>query len=125
MKMVILRHCFLKVINSPFLLWKFYLDVLAKIVFNYSDNHILPTILPGLNDNCRDHTVCMPFTCFGLKKNKIKEILFEATLKSAKKLVKQSCVSVDSYFIIDVFNTYKQGVEFRNQYLTIERGKDE
>ena len=67
----------------------------------------------------------MPFTCFGLKKNKIKEIVFQATLKSVKKLVKQSCVSVDSYFIIDVFNTYKQGVEFRNQYLTIERGKDE
>ena len=67
----------------------------------------------------------MPFTCFGLKKNKIKEIVFEATLKSAKKLVKQSCVSVDSYFIIDVFNTYKQGVEFRNLYLIIERRKDE
>ena len=67
----------------------------------------------------------MPFTCFGLKKNKIKEIVFQATLKSVKKLVKQSCVSVDFYFIIDVFSTYKQGVEFRNQYLTIERGKDE
>ena len=56
------------------------------------------------------------------KKNKVKKIVFEATLKSAKNLVKQSCMSVDYYFIIDVFNTYKQGVEFRNQYLTIEQG---
>ena len=28
----------------------------------------------------------------------------------------------DPYFIIDVFNNYKLGVDYRNQYLTIERG---
>ena len=33
-------------------------------------------------------------------------------------------MSVDSYFIVDVFKTYKEGVDFRNQYLEIERGKD-
>ena len=34
-------------------------------------------------------------------------------------------MSTDYFFIFDVFNTYKLGVDNRNQYLTIEQGKDE
>ena len=37
---------FFEVINS--LLWKFYLDVAAKFVFNYCDKYILPTLLSDL-----------------------------------------------------------------------------
>ena len=102
---------FYEVINSPFLLWKFYVDVLARIVFNYCDKYILPFLLSGLNDDCRNYTVCTPSTCFGMKKVKVKEIVFDAALKLSKKLSEQSCMSVNSYYITDVFNTYKRGVE--------------
>ena len=76
--------------------------------------------MSGLNDDSRNYTVCTPSRCFGLKKVKVKEIVFEAALKLSKKLAKQSCMSVNSYHIVDVFNTYKWGAEFSNQYLTIE-----
>ena len=63
---------------------------------------------------------------FWFKKNKVKEIVFKAALKLSKKLAQQPCVSTDFFFFVfDVFNTYKLGVDNRNQYLTIEQGKDE
>ena len=46
-----------------------------------------------------------------MKKVKVKEIVFDAALKLSKKLSEQSCMSVNSYYIADVFNTYKRGVE--------------
>ena len=49
--------------------------------------------------------------------------LFEAALKLSKKLAKKSCMNVDPYFIIDVSNNYELNVDYRNQYLTIERGE--
>ena len=41
---------FYEVINSPFMLLKFYLDILARIVFNYSNNHITTALLSDLKD---------------------------------------------------------------------------
>ena len=116
---------FYEVINSPFMLLKFYLDILARIVFNYCDKHILTALLSDLKDNCWDFTVCNSRTCFNIKKIRNKNILFELALTFSKKLAEYSCRSVDSYFIIDVFNNYEQGVDFRNQYLTIETYRDE
>ena len=49
-----------EVINSPFMLLKFYLDILARIIFNYSGKYILPALLSGFKDDCRKHTVCTP-----------------------------------------------------------------
>ena len=115
--------CF-KVINCPFLQWNFYLDILVRIVFNYCDKYILPTLLSDLSNNCRNYTIDR-FNCHNMKKNKVKEIVFEAALKLSKQLVEHACMSVDSFFIIDVYNNSKQGVGFRNQYLTIEKGQDE
>ena len=73
------RALFFEVINSPFLLWKFYLDVLARIVFNYCDKYFLPTSLSDLTDNCRNYTICALFSCHNMKKNKVKEIVIKAT----------------------------------------------
>ena len=73
------RALFFEVINSLFLLWKFYLDVLARIVFNYCDKYILPTLLSDLTDNCRNYTICALFSCHNMKKNKVKEIVIKAT----------------------------------------------
>ena len=116
---------FYEVINSPFMLLKFYLDILARVVFNYCDKHIMTALLSDLKDNCRKFTVCNSRTCVNMKRNRIKNIVFETALTFSKKLAEYSCRSVHPYFIFYVFNTYKQGVDFRNQYLTIERYQDE
>ena len=81
--------------------------------------------MSDLTDNCINYTICALFGCQNMKKNKVKEIVFEAALKLSKPLAEHVCMSVDSYFIIDVYDNYKQVVNFRNQYLTIEIGQDE
>ena len=60
-----------------------------------------------------------------MKRNVIKNVVFETSLTFSKKLAEYSSRNVDPYFISDVFNTYKPGVDFRNQSLTIERYQDE
>ena len=59
---------FYEVINSPFMLLKFYLDILTTTIFNYSDKYILPALLSGIKGGCRKHTFCTPSTCFGFQK---------------------------------------------------------
>ena len=44
--------------NSPFLLWKFYLDVLSRVVFNQTNKHVLLMLLSGNETDCRKFTVC-------------------------------------------------------------------
>lgn len=77
-----------------------------------------------INSNCRDYTVCTSANCSGLKKNKVRSILFQETV-SFYKLTEFSSLSVNPYYIIDVFNTYQRGLDFDNQYLEIERDKHE
>ena len=105
---------FYEVINSPFMLWKFSLDILARVVFNYCDKRIVYALSSDLENNCRRFTVCNSRTCFNMKRNLIKNVVFETALTFSKKLAKYSCRSVDPYFISDVFNNYKRGVDFKN-----------
>ena len=50
---------FCEVISSPFLLWKFYLEILVRIVLNHCDKFILPALLSLFDTNeCRNSTVC-------------------------------------------------------------------
>ena len=60
-----------------------------------------------------------------MKISNIKTILFKQAIKLSKQLAEFSCMSVDSYFILDVFNTYKRGEDFRYQFLSIEREENE
>ena len=46
-------------ISSSFLLWKFYLDLLSRIVFNTCHRYVLPILVPNFTyGNCRKLTVC-------------------------------------------------------------------
>ena len=103
------------------MLWKFYLDVLVRIVLNQCDKFILPALLSGLDtDECRNSTVCNSKNCFGFKKVKIREIVFLNAVKLSKRLAIYSCLNVNPDFIIKVFDTYKRGVDFNNSYLSID-----
>ena len=90
---------FYEIINSPFMLLKFYLGILARIVFNYCDKHIMTALLSDLEDNCRKFAVCNTRTCVNMKRNRIKNIVFETALTFSKKVGGYSCRSVDPYFI--------------------------
>ena len=90
-------------ISSPYLLWKFYLDVLCQIVFNVSDEFIFPLRMSGIDVNCRDFTACTTKNCSGLEKIKVKAIFFRELVDFCIKLSQFCCKNVNSHFIIDVF----------------------
>ena len=111
-----------EVISSPFILWKSYLDILAKIVLNHCDNYIIPVLLSELGtDECRKVTVCTPMSyVLDWKKNKIKEFVFTSSISLWKKLAEHSSHTVDSCYMFEVFSTYQQGIDYKNQYLSVE-----
>ena len=114
---------FYEIMNSPFMLWILYLDVLCWVVFNVCDKSVLPVILSGVTGDCRKYTACTSKNCPSIKINKIKAIFFREIVYFCKRLAEFSSLSVNSQFIIDVFNTYKRGEDFFTKYLEIERGK--
>ena len=108
-------HCpndFCEVISSPLTLWKFYLDIQARILLNCCDNFILPILLSGLGT---DESIN-----FVSDSKKIRETISLHAVKLSKRLAVYSCLTVNSDFIIKVFDTYKQGVDFLNSYFSID-----
>ena len=119
-------NLFYKVISSPFILWKFYLYVLARIVLNHCDKYLLPSLLSGFDSNeCGNVTVCNSENCFGFKKVKIREIVFLHAIKLSRRPAIYSCRTFNPDFIINVFDTYKRGVDFYNLYLSIDCDQEE
>ena len=115
---------FCEVISSPLLLWKFYLDILSRLVFNYCDKFILPAVMSGFHTNeCRRSNACTIYNCFCFKK--VREVVFLYAVKLSKRLAIHSNLSVDESFIKKVFSTYKRGSDFYNPYLSIERCEKE
>lgn len=114
-----------EVISSPFIIFNFYLDVLARIILKHCDKFVLWALISGLDLNeCRNSTAFSPVNCFSLRKDKIKQIIFLHAVKLSKRLAVQSCQVVNSAYVINVFNKYKFGVEFYSPYLSIERPKN-
>ena len=102
-------------ISSPFMFWKFYLDVVVRIVLNQSDKFMPPALLSGIDtDECRNSTVYNSENCFGFKKVKIREIVFLNAVKLSKRLAIYLCLNVNPDFVIKLFDTYKRGVDFDN-----------
>ena len=110
-------------INSSFMLWKFYLDILCRIVFNVSHRFIFPLLMSGIDLNCGEFTVYTSTNCSNLKKSNVKAIFFRELVLFCKKLSEFCCDYVDSYFIIDVFQRYKRGEDYFSAYLNIERNE--
>ena len=56
-------------INSPFMVFNVYLDVLEKIVLNKCDKYLVPALLSNENSReCRWSTVCSHGTSLSMKK---------------------------------------------------------
>ena len=67
---------FYESMNSPFMLWKLYLNILCQIVFNVCDKSVLPVVLSGVTGDCRKYNACTSKNCPSMKLNKIKVIFF-------------------------------------------------
>ena len=74
-------------INSPFLLWKAYLDILCKIVFNVSYRFIFPLIVSSIGVNCRNFTVSSSTNCSNLKIIKARVIFFRELVVFCRKII--------------------------------------
>ena len=82
--------------------------------------------MSGFNtDECRNATVCTSENCFGFRKDKIREIVFLHAIRLSKRHAVYSCRTVNSDFIINVFDTRKRGIDFYNPYLSINRYQEE
>ena len=81
-------------VSSPFLLFKFYLDVLCRIFFNLHDKHLLPFILKEQYLSTRQN--------YSAGK-KIKEDTYIFTVKLIKRLVVSTCQVVNPHMFIHVF----------------------
>ena len=57
----------------------------------------MPAILSDMEDNCTKFTVCNSRTCINMKRNVIKNVVFETTLTFSMKLAEYSCRNVDPY----------------------------
>ena len=67
---------FYESINSPFLLWKFYLEIVCRILFNVSQKFILPLIFKGIEVDCRKYTHYDKYSCSNMKIIKIRDVFF-------------------------------------------------
>ena len=56
-----------------------------------------------------------------MKKEKIIDIVFSFGISLSKRLAKTSCLSVNSYYMLEVLSTYQLGKDYNNPYLSIDR----
>ena len=79
--------------------------------------------MTDIETDCQNYTVCASMNCFSLRTNNMKVILFQEAVTFSKKFAQFSSSSINPYFIIDVFNTYKKQKDVTNPYLEIDRRK--
>ena len=108
-------------INSPFMLFKNYLDILGKIILNQCDKYLLPALCKGENEQiCRRHTACSVKNCFPIKKRRITQFVYLSAVKLIKRLAVTMCQTVNSNTIPECYDTYTLWNHYRNPYLTID-----
>ena len=88
-------------------------------MFDISQKFVLPLIFKGIEVDCRKNTYCGRDNCYNMKITKVRTVFFKEVVFPRKKIVKCSCLHVNSYFIIDTYKTYKKGRDYFSDYLEI------
>ena len=107
-------------ISSPFLLWKFYLDILSCVVLYVYEKSVSPFLISGVNLNCREYT---PQNCSGLKRKKIRAIFYKRLVEFSLNLAHVSFENVDPNFIFDVYQSYQRGRDYFSSFLEFDRNE--
>ena len=91
---------------SHFLVWKAYLEILCRIVFNISNRFSFPLVTSGTD-----------FSSSDLETNRITTIYYNELVIFCKKLSVVSCSNFSSEFVVDVFKGCKKVVDYFSRYL--------
>lgn len=98
-------------VTSPFILFKSYLDIIGRLIFNFCDKNLLSVLFKDRRF-CRSRIKAV---------NKIKENVFLFACKLIKRLVVSMCQSVNPNAAYEVYENYKFCVDYYNPYLSIDR----
>ena len=85
--------------NSPFILYKTYLEFMCRIVYNIVDKKVLSLLVSNSESKCRLFTVCDHDNCLGAIKNRIKSVDFKETKKFSLRVIEISCEHIDPDFV--------------------------
>ena len=96
-------------VTSPFLLWKNYLDILPRIVFNSCYRHALPLLVPNSSYcMCRYFIVCTPKNCRSIVSNKIKGIFYKDLVAFCSRIAVVPCTCLIRTKLLKLLITIKE-----------------
>ena len=107
-----------EVVSSPFLLFKSYLDIIDRVIFNLCEKNLLPVLMKDRKKMYR-----RPYKNYSRNKkvNKLKENVFLFACKLIKWLTIVTCQRANPNVFIEVFKNYKPNIDYRNPHLSIDR----
>ena len=94
-------------ICGPFLLYKTYLKILCRTVYNFVDKKISLLFINNGFRLCRNKTICDQRLCEGSRKNKNKFIIYLETTDFCLRIVEISCMFIDPHLFLKVMKTVK------------------
>ena len=106
------------------MLYKFYLEVLCRVIFNNVLKKILPVVLSDFDTNTfsawKKRSFCGRNFCAGTERKKRISIVIKETAYFSLHILKlnNGCINVD--FVSQIFNRYKKGVDYTSQKLDKE-----
>lgn len=96
-----------EVVTSPFVLFKLYLEIIGRLIFNFCDKNLFPALFNKIRFSKSRNKVV----------NKVKENIFLFACKLIKKLV----VAMSQIASCDVYKNYKFGIDYYGPYLSTDR----
>ena len=85
-------------INSPFILYKTYLELLCRVIYN-TDKKILAGFLSEIKGDCGNLSFCNQKTCIATKKNKVSFIVLKETTNFCLQIMNICVKYIDADFI--------------------------
>ena len=112
-------------VNSLFMLYKFYLEVLCRVSFNNVLKKVLTIILKDFDLNtfssCRKRSFCSKdSSCSGKKRKEIISRIVKETCYLCLHVLNINGKIIDISFIRHIFDNYRKGVHFNSPNLDIE-----
>ena len=107
-------------ISSPFFLFKNYLDIIGRVIFNHCDKYLLPALLIKNRTTCCGKWKMFSADSVFSEKKKLEEVVYLSAIKLIRRLVISLCQTTNSYSFIEWFNTYLPNIHYKNPYLSID-----
>ena len=107
------------------MLYKIYLEVLCRVIFNSLLKKVLPLILADFDkkrvSRCREHSFFSGNDCLGFRRKKIISIFIKEAADFSLHVLRITNESTNVAFIKQIFETYKKPKDYSAQSLDVER----